>query len=181
MTQVCLRDGVLAGRRVVRAGGAAAVGDVCVALGADVLAVSSDLLDEEAVTAEVAGFADVDAVLADAASPFAARGGGYDGLRLGLDGAWNAVRAVVNEHLIGRGGKVVLLAPAPGAGDHAGALRAAVENTARTLSTEWARHRITSVAVLGGDATTADELAQTVAFLLSEAGDYYSGCVLTLR
>jgi NAD(P)-dependent dehydrogenase (short-subunit alcohol dehydrogenase family) len=179
VSAVCLRDGLLAGRVVVRSG-AAGVGDMCVALGADVVALCADLMDEEALAAEVAAIGGADSLVAGAAEIFAAAGGGYDALRAGLDGTWNAVRAVATGQLIERGGKIVLLAPAPGAGEHAGALRAALENTARTLSTEWTRHGLTSVAVLPGDATTAGELAQTVAFLVSEAGDYYSGCALTL-
>lgn len=179
MTSVCLREGLLAGRSIVRIG-AAGVGDTCVALGADVVELRADALDEEALGAEVAAIAGADAIVADAATPFADSGGGYEGLRAALDRAWNAVRAVANAHLITGGGRIVLLAPPPGAGEHAGALRAALENTARTLSTEWTRHGVTTVAVLPGDATTADELAQTVAFLVSEGGAYFSGCALTL-
>jgi NAD(P)-dependent dehydrogenase (short-subunit alcohol dehydrogenase family) len=179
VSAVCLRDGLLGGRVIIRAG-AAGPGDVCVGLGADVVALAADLLDEDAVAAEVAAIPAATAVIADAVAPFVAAGGGYDALRVALDGSWNAVRAVANAHLIAGGGKIVLLAPAPGAGEHAAALRAALENTARTLSTEWTRHGVTSVVVLPGDETGADEVAQTVAFLVSEAGDYYSGCALTL-
>ena len=78
------------------------------------------------------------------------------------------------------GGRVVLIAPAPGAGPHAGALRAALENLARTLSTEWARFGITPCAVLPGDATAPGEVAALCAFLASEAGDYVAGTALTL-
>ena len=80
----------------------------------------------------------------------------------------------------GRGGRIVYLAPAPGAGAHAPAARAALENLARTLSIEWARHGITAVTIGAGDASRASELASLAAYLGSEAGAYFSGCMLDL-
>lgn len=180
MTAPCLRDGALAGRRVVRFG-AARPGDACVAAGAEVVALLADPLDEEVFAAEVAALPGADAVLADAGTPFAAAGGGYNALRGALDRTFAAARAVAAAHLFADGGKIVLLAPRPDAGEHAAALRAALENTARTLSTEWTRHQVTTVAVLPGPATTDEEIAEAAAFLVSEAGDYYSGCAFTLR
>jgi len=59
--------------------------------------------------------------------------------------------------------------------DH-GLDRSALENLARTLSVEWARHAITVTAIAPGAATSDEEVAGLVAFLLSPAGDYYSGC-----
>ena len=95
-----------------------------------------------------------------------------------LDGAWLALRPVAKAAWIdaGRpGGKLVLIAPPPGdAGVEAA--RAGLENLARTLSIEWSRHGIRSVAILPGAATEPEEVAELTAFLASEAGDYYSGC-----
>jgi NAD(P)-dependent dehydrogenase (short-subunit alcohol dehydrogenase family) len=180
-TRSLLAPGVLAGRDVAVAGGSPVVAAACEQLGAHAHAIEVDLLDEEAVAAAAAGIGTVHAVVADARGPFAGAGGGYEGLRAALDGAFNVVRAVANAALIpAERGKVVLIAPAPGAGDHAAALRAALENLARTLSTEWARYGVTAVAVLTGDATTDDELVELTAFLVSPAGDYYSGCALAL-
>jgi len=92
-----------------------------------------------------------------------------------LDAAFISTRAVANAWIAAeRRGKVALVAPADDA-----PLRAALENLARTLSVEWARHQITATAILsGGD---PDDVAQLVAFLASPAGDYYSGCAFTLR
>jgi len=176
-----LRDGALHGRHVLVCGGAGPAGTRCEALGADVTWLDADLLDEDAVAAAVAGTAPVDVLVVDADTPFRAVGGGLPGLRRGVDGAWNALRAVVRAHwLAGAGGAAVLLAPALGAGEHAGAAQAALENTARTTSTEWARLRITPVAVLPGAATSAAEVAEVTAFLASPAGAYYSGTAFTL-
>jgi NAD(P)-dependent dehydrogenase (short-subunit alcohol dehydrogenase family) len=103
-------------------------------------------------------------------------------LRDCLDGAWSATRAVVNEAFLprGEGGRIVYLAPASSAGEHADAARAGLENLARTLSVEWARHAITVVAIAPGEATTAGEVGALVAYLASPAGAYFSGCLLDL-
>jgi hypothetical protein len=75
---------------------------------------------------------------------------------------------------------VVLLCPRPDAGPHADAARAALENLARTLSVEWARHAVTTVAVAPGSATSAEELATFACFVVSRGGDYLSGCRLDM-
>jgi NAD(P)-dependent dehydrogenase (short-subunit alcohol dehydrogenase family) len=92
-----------------------------------------------------------------------------------LDEAWDAIRA----HMLPpKRGLIVLLAPPPGDAHHEAA-RAGLENLARTLSIEWARHQIRPVAILqGGDPHATAEL---VAFLASKAGAYYAGCAFTLR
>ena len=96
-----------------------------------------------------------------------------------LDAAWDAIRAHAlppeQTHRL-----IVLIAPPPG-DPHAQATRAGLENLARTLSIEWARHHTRPVAILPGTQTTDDELAELVAFLASPAGAYYSGCAFTLR
>jgi NAD(P)-dependent dehydrogenase (short-subunit alcohol dehydrogenase family) len=63
---------------------------------------------------------------------------------------------------------------------HDRASAAALENLARTLSVEWARFGITTVAVVPSATTSDHELAQLVAFLCSPAGAYFSGCRLDL-
>jgi NAD(P)-dependent dehydrogenase (short-subunit alcohol dehydrogenase family) len=75
----------------------------------------------------------------------------------------------------GAGGKLLLVAPPP-CDTAADAARAGIENLARTLSIEWARYGIRTVALLPGGATDPDQVAELTAFLASRAGDYYSGC-----
>jgi citronellol/citronellal dehydrogenase len=157
------------------------VASACGALGATAVALEADLGDEDAVIAAASALGAVDTLVCDAAAPFVDAGGGVEGLGAGLDGVWNATRAVANAVWIpGVGGKLVLLGPRPREGAHARALGAALENTARTLSIEWARHAIRATAVLPGDATTDLHVAQLIAYLASPAGDYFSGCAFTL-
>ena len=89
---------------------------------------------------------------------------------------------------------------------HSGAARAAVENMMRTLAIEWSRFNIKLVAVAPGQFDTEtlrtkypkpvvenvhrtvplgrlgteDEMAWLIAYLASPAGDFYSGCVITI-
>ncbi len=89
---------------------------------------------------------------------------------------------------------------------HSGAARAAVENMTRTLSVEWARFGIRLVAIAAGQFDTEtlrtkyppevtanvprtiplgrlgtpEEMAWMVAYLASPAGDFLSGCVITV-
>lgn len=192
-----LRADLLAGQVVAVAGTGprGAVATRCAALGAATPALDVPLLDEQAVTRAAAALGRVDTLACDAAGPFVAGGGGLDGLRAGLDGAWNVTRAVANaawrpaaggsggataSSRPAAGGKLVLLAPPPAAGVHARALAAALENLSRTLSVEWARYGIRTSAVLPGDGASDDELATLVAYLASPAGDYFSGCALTV-
>jgi NAD(P)-dependent dehydrogenase (short-subunit alcohol dehydrogenase family) len=186
-----LRADLLEGQVVAVAGAASAgaVAATCAALGAATPALDAPLLDEEAVTRAAAALGRVDTLACDAAEPFAAAGGGLEGLRVALDGAWNATRAVANavwrpgaggSEADTAGAKLVLLAPRPSAGAHATALAAALENLARTLSVEWARHGIRTTAILPGNGASDDELATLVAYLASPAGDYFSGCAFTL-
>jgi NAD(P)-dependent dehydrogenase (short-subunit alcohol dehydrogenase family) len=105
---------------------------------------------------------------------------GVAGVHEALDGTWDAIRPVATASMIdGGGGKVILLAPRPGDA-HRAAARAGLENLARTLGIEWARFAIRTVTVLPGVQTTDDEVAQLVAYVASPAGDYFSGCAITL-
>jgi citronellol/citronellal dehydrogenase len=107
-------------------------------------------------------------------------------------------------------GKVVSITVSPHQGfpgmAHTGAARAAVENLMRTLSVEWAQFGIKTVAIAAGQFDTEvlrtkyprevtenvartiplgrlgtpEEMAWLVAYLASPAGDFFSGCVITL-
>ena len=123
-------------------------------------------LDDDALAAAATELGPVDAIVCDGRALFEGAGGGLPGLRAAADGCFAAARAVANAAFIPAArGKVVLLAP----DDPATA--AAIENTARTLSTEWARHGIVITCVHARASSDA-----LVAFLCSPAGDYYSGC-----
>jgi NAD(P)-dependent dehydrogenase (short-subunit alcohol dehydrogenase family) len=191
-----LRPGVLDGLTICVVGDGAGERERLAALDARVVTVDGDLADEDRVAAAVAALGSIDVLVVDAASAFTAAGGGMAGLRRAVDGGWNVVRAVANAGWIVDGdreagdgpagdpgvggGKVVLLAPAADAGEHAGAVGAALENTARTLSIEWARHGIRITAIRPRQGATADERAELVAFLASPAGDYFTGCAFAL-
>jgi NAD(P)-dependent dehydrogenase (short-subunit alcohol dehydrogenase family) len=120
-----------------------------------------------------AGEGPPDVLVVDASAP----PGDADGVRAALDGAWDAIRPVATDAMIARGGGLIVLV-APRAGDaHAAAARAGLENLARTLSIEWSRFQVRTVAVLPGATEAVTEL---VAYLASPAGAYYSGCVFEL-
>jgi NAD(P)-dependent dehydrogenase (short-subunit alcohol dehydrogenase family) len=180
------RRGLLDQHRVVLSGGgayAAAVRRACGELGADVAPLEADPHDEEAVAAVVAGLAEPPhALVVDAAAHFAGAASEELGpLRAAVDAAWIAARAVVNAGWIqGEGGKLVLVAPATGAGAHSHATRAALENLARTSSIEWSRYGIRPTTLLPGDATAPEAVGALVAYVISEAGDYFSGCAFSL-
>ncbi len=207
--EALLRPQLLAGKVVLlsaplhddapRADGlAAAVGDGCAALGATVTrcaphATEEALLDE-AVKAAVLDTGAIDLLvldgaalfsgaLADAAAEAAAPAGGHAALRACLDTTWNVTRAVINHAFLPgeRGGRIVFLAPSPTAGEFAETARAGLENLARTLSVEWARHGVNVVCIAPGASTAASEVASVCAYLASPAGAYFSGCLLDLR
>jgi len=93
-----------------------------------------------------------------------------------LDAAWLALRPQARSMIEAEaGGKLLLIAPPPGDAA-AEAARAGLENLARTLSIEWARHGIRTAALHPGSDTEPAEVAELAAFLASRAGDYYSGC-----
>jgi NAD(P)-dependent dehydrogenase (short-subunit alcohol dehydrogenase family) len=148
-------------------------------LGARVVALDVDPLDEAAVQAAAQAAPRIGVLVVDAG---ALAPGGPDPLRAALDGAWNLIRAVAGAHWIGHDGGGRLVVIAPHAGDPVARPAAAgLENLVRTLSTEWARHAVTTVAVLPGASTAPGELEALVAFLASPAGAYFSGCALRLR
>jgi len=206
-----LRPGLLRGVSILLAGAHAAdpaadagaagarlgesVASACTGLGARVFEceLSSDGPDgreeaaveraaQEAVDRALADARSVELLAVDGASVFA-QAGGREALRACLDASWNVTRAVAASAFLPdeRGGRIVYVAPSPDDGEHADAARAGLENLARTLSIEWARHGITTVAVAPGAATAPSEVAALTAYLASPAGAYFSGCLLDLR
>jgi NAD(P)-dependent dehydrogenase (short-subunit alcohol dehydrogenase family) len=172
---------LLAGRRIVVAG--SVPGSAIAALGALGATLESfpSAGDEDADQEWMRARAPLHALIYDARGAFAG-GGGSQALRDALEQAWIGCRAAANGALIPgeAGGKLIFVAPAPHAGGHAEPARDALENLARTLSVEWARHRITAVTIAPGTATSAEQLGALLAYMCSPAGDYYSGCRLEL-
>src|SRR5947209_6939704 len=103
-----LRDDLLSGRRIVLAGSASAeLGRLLEGLGASVV---RELREGSGAVPEP-----IDALVHDAGAAFS-----DGGLQASLQGTWRAVAAVAVELMIpaGRAGKVVLIAPAAGAGSY---------------------------------------------------------------
>jgi NAD(P)-dependent dehydrogenase (short-subunit alcohol dehydrogenase family) len=161
------RDDLLAGVAVALSGASATLHDALVSLGASVVKKGAlgDGTDER-----------VDALVHDAGAAFG--GGGSAALAAALEDTWHAVSSVAVASLIpgGRGGKVVLIAPDESAGWFAGAVRDGLENLARTLSVEWARYGITVTAIAPAGGAGPSDVALLCAYVLSPAGDYFSGC-----
>jgi len=176
-----LRDGLLDGRRIaLSAAGRPELGERLRALGADPVEVAAlPELDDASAEAWFAERGPWHGVVLDAAGAFA--DGGREGLRSALDAVWAAVRAGAVAGLIaaGEGGPIILIAPVDDR-PFATAVRDALENLARTLSIEWARYGITVTAVCPGPRTAPTEIATLVAYLVSEAGRYFSGCRVEL-
>ena len=146
---------------------------------------------DSAVAAALAELGGLDLLVVDAGSLLVAgpaqqedaiRAGARSSLRACLQGAWNLTRAAVTLAFLpaGRGGRILYVAPTAAAGEHAGAACAGLENLARTLSIEWARHGICALTIASAADTSEDELAALAAYLASPAGDYFSGCLLDL-
>jgi hypothetical protein len=180
-----LREGLLDGRAIAIAGGGEPepVRGALERLGARVEIVPADGAvgeDEERVGEWARSRGPLRAIVYDGRAVFGS--GGEQALSESLERAWISVREVANGALIPaeEPGKVVLLGPRPDAGPLAESARAGLENLARTLSVEWARFAVTAAMVAPGTATTDDELAELVCFLVSPAGEYFSGCRLEL-
>jgi hypothetical protein len=178
LTVSVLRDGLLNGRAIALAGEALA--GPLERLGARVEPVPASEGDEERVGEWARGAAPLDAIVYDARAAFGS--GGDTALSESLERGWIAVREVAHGALIEAEGakKVVLVGPLPDAGPHAEAVRAGLENLARTLSVEWARFGVTSAMVAPGRSTTDEQIAELVCFLVSPAGEYLTGCRLEL-
>lgn len=191
--QGLLRPGLLEGVGIALAaneGGSRVSARALSGLGARVVELAlPDVADpqelQEAVDAavgETIGSAGVGTLVVDTWATFAA--GGAEGLDRCMAGAWSVVRAVANAAFLpddgDSGGRIVLLAP-PAGPEHAAAAAAGLENLARTLSIEWARFGLTTVAVAPAARTSEQELTTLAAYLASPAGAYFSGCLLDLR
>lgn len=175
-----LREDLLRDRAVAVAGPVSdPVSGALASLGARTEALPAG--DESELEAWARERAPLHGLVYDAASAFA--GGGEVTLQGALEQAWSAVHAVAVGALIEAAGpgKIVLVAPRADAGPLAGAAAAALENLARTLSVEWARYAITATAVVPGPTAGDEALAELVCFLVSSAGDYFSGCRFDLR
>jgi NAD(P)-dependent dehydrogenase (short-subunit alcohol dehydrogenase family) len=169
---------------------APAVGATCAALGASVRACpledageGADEAMDSAVAEALAELGHLDVLCVDGDDLLARADLPQAALATTMQRAWNVTRAFVQGALLARGrpGRIVYLAPAADAGGYAEAARAGLENLARTLSIEWARHGITLVTIAPGGAGDASEVATLVAYLASPAGAYFSGCLLDLR
>jgi hypothetical protein len=175
---VTLRDGLLDGRRLAVVGHDGVVMPTRLrALGAWVQSPGEHgMSDEDAATAWITEHAPLHGLVLDTAPAFGA--GGPAGLQASLRLAWLTTRAVATGALIPapEPGQVVLVAPRAGAGPHVEAARAGLVNLARTLSVEWARFAVTTVAILPGVDTTDEQVAELACFLVSPAAAYFSGC-----
>jgi NAD(P)-dependent dehydrogenase (short-subunit alcohol dehydrogenase family) len=172
-----LRDGLLKGHRValsgVTPGGVVEAELERLGAGLEVMPELGEAPEEEAVETWVSERQPLHGLVVDARAAFA--GGDAEGVRRALELAWIPARAVATAALIPAGqGRLVFVAPASEAGPLAEAARAGLENLARTLSVEWARHAITAVALCPAD-DVETELATVVAYLLSPAGGYFTG------
>ncbi|MGH2857372.1 MAG: hypothetical protein ACRDMJ_07790 [Solirubrobacteraceae bacterium] len=183
-----LRAGLLDNRRIVilDAGG---IGARLAELGATIEPLGAETLaDEQAAAAWAAERAPLHALVVDLRVVFGdgdgdGDGGGAGPLQATLDLAWRATRAVATGAMIEQpdAARLVLVAPRPdAAADHAEAVRAALENLARTLSVEWARFQISATAIMPGAITAQADIAELVAYVVSPAGGYLSGCRLEL-
>jgi len=172
------RAGLLTGTTIALTGGAhELLDDRLGRLDAQVAVAPAELArDEDQLLAWAQGKPELRALVHDSRPSFAQ--GGTDRLQSSIEEAWIAARAVATGALLAADepGKLVFVAPAPDAGEHAQAARAALENLSRTLSVEWARFRVTAVTIWPGTATTDEELADLASFLVSEAGGYFTGC-----
>jgi NAD(P)-dependent dehydrogenase (short-subunit alcohol dehydrogenase family) len=176
-----LAPGLLEGRAIAVAGRVPeTVAQSLCELGARVEPVGELDVADDAVGDWARAHAPLDGLVYDCGTAFA--GGGAEALLRTMQEAWTAVREVaVGAMIDGPGpGKIVLLGPPPAAGPQATAARAALENLARTLSVEWARHNVTAVMVAPGTGTGEWEVAELTCFLCSRAGDYFSGCRIDL-
>jgi NAD(P)-dependent dehydrogenase (short-subunit alcohol dehydrogenase family) len=194
-----LRDGLLDGVRAVLATAAGAgaghaplaaaserrLGGLGAAVARCAVTPSADPAGEEQLQALVAdalaASGGADLLVVDGSALYGAAAG-EQALLACMQASWDVIRAVASEAMLEQdGGLVVAIAPAPGAGEHAEAARAGLENLARTLSIEWARFATRAVALAPGDRTAPEEVAEIVGYLASPAGAYFSGCLLDLR
>jgi len=146
-----------------------------------------------------------DVLCYDGDATFAATTGEREALDACLERAWDVTRDVVAAPLLAvhaaldgasdaadarvldadrprraHPSRIVFLAPRAGSGAFAAAASAGLENLARTLSIEWARYGVSTVAIAPGANVAATDVAALVAYLASAAGGYFSGCLFDL-
>jgi len=170
---------------------ASAIGEACAALGASFVRWPLDA-GEQALAEKLRGGETVDLLVLDAGSAFVAATAGELGgqaspraaLARCMQLSWEVTRTLASACIgSARATRIVLIAPAASACEtelelYARAARAGLENLARTLSIEWSRHAITTLAIAPAPDTDAGELAALCAYLASPAGAYFSGCLL---
>lgn len=190
------------------------------AAGAQCLAVPTDVREPEQVEALVERalerFASIDVLVHCAGGQFLApaeeiTAKGWRAVhRLAVDAAWDLTRLVASRTMIpNRRGLVVFVGFSPRRGipemAHASAARAALENLAGTLSSEWGRYGIRAVCVAPGNIATEglegydaekvaewerqaplgrlgrpEEVASVIAFLASDGGAYVTGTTIVV-
>ena len=198
----------------------AVVGEITEA-GGKAEATALDIRDEEAVDAFFDGIVErhgrVDTLVNNAGGQFLSPAeditpkGFRTVIELNVLGTWLMTHAAATKAFIPqRGGKVISVTLSPHKGMpgmvHSGAARAAVENMMKTLSIEWSKHNVRTIAIAAGQFDTEtvrtkypkvvvdtltqtiplqrlgteDEWAWLVAYLASPAGDFYSGTTITM-
>jgi citronellol/citronellal dehydrogenase len=191
----------------------AEAGSECLAVAADV----RDPVDRERLLAQTfERFGTVDVLVNNAGGQFIAPAeeisdSGWRAVhRLAVDAAWSLTHEVATRAMIPAGrGLVVFIGFSPRRGmpgmAHAAAARAALENLAGSLSSEWGRYGIRAVCVAAGTILTEgleaygperiaeweravplgrlghpEEVASVVAFLASDGGAYVTGTTVVV-
>jgi citronellol/citronellal dehydrogenase len=190
------------------------------AAGSECLAVAADIREPadrgRLLGQTVERFGTVDVLVNNAGGQFIARAeeisdNGWRAVhRLAVDAAWSLTREVAKQAMIPAGrGVVVFVGFSPRRGmpgmAHAAAARAALENLAGSLSSEWGRHGVRVVCVAPGTILTEgleqygpdriaewgravplgrlgrpEEIGEVIAFLSSDGGAYVTGTTVVV-